>query len=117
MQPLTAAIIGIGFILLFVGALLVGGLWLARRYSRNAPNSGLTMRVGASDLVSPAIMALLVLAGTGMAMLYPTSGLGALLRTPLGILSALFAIFVVASALQVAFTLYIRGRAKRQRRS
>ena len=105
MHPLIAVLINLGIIVLVVGALLVGGLWAARRFSRAAPGSELSKAVDSTDMASAAIIALSLTIGAAVSVIAPTSGLAIWLSSPLGVFLALVGVAAVAIALRVALAL------------
>jgi hypothetical protein len=114
---LIAVIVSLGIIVLVVGALLVGGLWAARRFSRAAPGADLSKAVDSTDMAAAAFVVVALTIGTVVAAIAPASSLGSWLSTPLGVFLAFLGVLGVATALQVAIALRKRMVARRDDRS
>ena len=86
---MLAATLFIGFILAFVGMLLLVGLWAARRFSKKAPASELSKKMRAPDFIQAFVV---VVACSGILVVYqlaPTTALGRLLNEPFGLAAGL----------------------------
>ena len=114
---MIAVLVSLGIIVLVVGALLVGGLWAARRFSRVTPGSDLSKAVDSTDMVAAAFVVIALTIGTAVAVIAPASSLGNWLSSPLGVFLAFLAVVGVATALQVAVALRKHMAARRGGRS
>jgi len=114
MHPIVALVILLGVIVGVIATLLILGLWLARRFSRKAPNSRLSEKVKGTDAASLGLMVIALMAITATRQLAPETPLGALLNTPVGFVVALVCAWIATTIVHVAIVILVRLAQKRR---
>ena len=105
MTPALVVTIIIAALLIFLALLMVVGLWLARRFSRGAPNSQLSKKLGPWDIIPLGFLVIAMTVGLAVRTLAPQSTLGSFLSTPLSLALAFLGLMLAHIAISVVIAL------------